>query len=296
MYSVFRKDRPADQHPLDVPPAAQVYFDTDLGDWCVTAACESCGGYTMALQVDAPDQRDLAESRAQAFVTRVHARGGCLGCDARAWRERRTPRSGDAHVWWDTETGQWMAWSELPGVPDGISLPLGIRTFWAPQEVRAAVRALISSERLPLRVAAEAAAIDDEASTIHFDSDLGRWMLRVACFGCGGFELPLTSFGRGAVEAACDEALGCLDLVAREGCPHCRTRCERDAVHDADQEPRIWFDTETRDWLVWQALEDYEEGVTLPLGIGRFDARRAAVYRAAASLLFDSELFHDEGL
>jgi hypothetical protein len=47
---------------------------------------------------------------------------------------------------------------------------------------------------------------------------------------------------------------------------------------------------------VWQPLEGCSGGVTLPLGIGRFDARRAVVYRAAAGLLFDSELFLDEGL
>jgi hypothetical protein len=49
-----------------------------------------------------------------------------------------------------------------------------------------------------------------------------------------------------------------------------------------------------RDWLVWQPLEDFDQGVTLPLGIGRYDARRAVVYRAAAALLFDQQHLHDE--
>jgi hypothetical protein len=90
--------------------------------------------------------------------------------------------------------------------------------------------------------------------------------------------------------------MACLDLVAREGCPHCRTRRERQAARSDEQEPRIWFDTITRDWLVWQPLEDCDEGVTLPLGIGRYDARRAVVYRAAAGLLFDTQQFQDEEL
>ncbi len=64
-------------------------------------------------------------------------------------------------------------------------------------------------------------------------------------------------------------------------------------LRDDDQEPRIWFDTEIGDWMLWQALEGSDEGVTLPLGLGRYDARRASVYKAAASLLFDSQLFHD---
>jgi len=47
-------------------------------------------------------------------------------------------------VWWDTDTGQWMAWAQMPGSDASLSLPLGIRTFWAPQEVRAAARAIWS--------------------------------------------------------------------------------------------------------------------------------------------------------
>ena len=90
--------------------------------------------------------------------------------------------------------------------------------------------------------------------------------------------------------------MACLDLLAREGCPHCRTSRERDANRAGDDEPRIWYDTVSRDWLIWQPLEGSEEGVTLPLGIPRFDARRALIYRSAAALLFDSQLFLDEGL
>jgi hypothetical protein len=182
-----------------------------------------------------------------------------------------------------------MAWAQLPGSDASLSLPLGIRTFWAPQEVRAAARAIWSGGRLPLRVASEPDAVDPDASTIFYDVESGRWRLRTACFDCGGFEMGLTSFGRGAVEAACDEAMSCLELVAREGCPNCRTERERKSREHTDGEPRIWFDTLTRDWLVWQPLEDFDGGVTLPLGIGRFDARRAVVYRAAAGLLFDSQ-------
>jgi hypothetical protein len=98
------------------------------------------------------------------------------------------------------------------------------------------------------------------------------------------------------VEAACDEALACLELISREGCPHCRTERERNAVRATSDEPRIWYDTASRDWLIWQPIDGCDDGVTLPLGIPRFDARRALVYRSAAGLLFDSQLFLDEGL
>ena len=96
-------------------------------DWSVEAACEHCGGYRMLLQVRDPGHERLAESRADAFLTRIHARGGCLGCEARNWRSGEGPTTGEPHVWWDTETGQWMAWARMPGSDASMSLPLGIR-------------------------------------------------------------------------------------------------------------------------------------------------------------------------
>jgi hypothetical protein len=298
MCAVFRRDRPATPSVFtDQTPAAEVTWLPDEGDWSVQAPCDDCGGYRMLLQVRDAGAGELAATRAGAFLARIHARGGCLGCEARTWRQSPTPRDGDPQVWWDTGTGQWMVWTSMPGTDHGASLPLGIRTFWAPQEVRAAARALTSGSRLPLRIAASPDEVEHAgASTIYYDSGSGRWRLAASCLECGGFELPLTSFGRGAVEAACDEALACLELIAREGCPSCRTRTERTAERGEDDEPRIWFDTRVRDWLVWQPLDGADGGVTLPLGIGRFDARRPLIYRAAAGLLFDSQLFLDEGL
>ena len=297
MCAVFRRERPSTK-PIDTVAGVEPAWVPEEHDWSVHATCDDCGGYRMLLQVRDPDGGELAYTRASAFLSRIHARGGCLGCEARAWREGSRPRGSEPQVWWDTDTGQWMVWMVLPGSDDGASLPLGIRTFWAPQEVRAAARALTSGSRLPLRIAtsAEEAGEGGGASTIYYDTASGRWRLQAACPDCGGFELPLTSFGRGAVEAACDEALACLELLAREGCPGCRTAHERAAVRSEDDEPRIWFDTIVRDWLVWQPLTGADGGVTLPLGIGRFDARRPLVYRAAAALLFDSQLFLDEGL
>jgi hypothetical protein len=296
MCAVFKRDRTIPEPASFEAGSVPIHWVEDERDWSVEASCSTCGGYRMLLQVRDREHSRLAETRASAFLTRIHARGGCLGCEARTWRSGTGPTTGEPHVWWDTDTGQWMAWAQMPGSDASLSLPLGIRTFWAPQEVRAAARAICSGSRRPLRVASDPSAVEPDASTIFYDVDSGRWRLRTACFDCGGFELGLTSFGRGAVEAACDEAINCLDLVAREGCPHCRTLRERKALHEDDHEPRIWFDTKMRDWLVWQPLDDFDAGATLPLGIGRYDARRAVVYRAAAALLFDSQLFQDEGL
>lgn len=298
MCAVFRRDRPATGSLATSEPATvEPGWLAEEGDWSVHAPCDSCGGYQMLLQVRDPADSELASTRAGAFLARIHSRGGCLGCEARSWRANPSPSGDDTQVWWDTETGQWMVWTSVDGSRHGASLPLGIETFWAPQEVRAAARALTSGGRLPLRIATRPEDVEDGgAATIYYDTGSGRWRLHAACLDCGGFELPLTSFGRGAVEAACDEALASLELLAREGCPCCRTRLERAALRTEDDEPRIWFDTLSRDWLVWQPLEGSEGGVTMPLGIGRFDGRRPLVYRAAAALLFDSQLFLDEGL
>ena len=106
----------------EAPP--DVAYDDAAGDWFVRAECECCGGYSMGLQVEDPADADLARSRAAAFMVRVHGRGGCLGCEARRWRSGEPPESDQPHVWWDTETDQWMAWHRLPGHSAGASLPL----------------------------------------------------------------------------------------------------------------------------------------------------------------------------
>jgi hypothetical protein len=246
MCAVFRRER----HDRVTSEARVEWVDDD---WSVAVRCDDCGGYRMALEVRREAGRELASARAHAFLRRVHAHGGCLACEARAWREGYAQPDGEFHVWWDTDSRDWIAWRRLPGVSAGVSVPLGIHTFWAPQEARAAARALWSSDRIPLRVAADPDAAR-EATAIYYDVEAGRWKLHVACFECGQFELSLTSFGRGAVEAACDEALGCLDLIAREGCPNCRTLHEREAQREGD-EPCIWFDTRLRDWVLWQPLD-----------------------------------------
>ena len=114
MCAVFRRERTFPEAPggHSIP---DVHWVEEERDWSVEAECERCGGYRMLLQVRDPEHERLAESRADAFLTRIHARGGCLGCEARHWRSGEGPTTGEPHVWWDTDTGQWMAWARLPG-------------------------------------------------------------------------------------------------------------------------------------------------------------------------------------
>jgi hypothetical protein len=203
-----------------------------------------------------------------------------VGCQARA-RRRGDVRAADAlDVWWDAGAGEWMAPVE------GAAMPLGIRSYWARQEARAAARLLAEAIPLPLRVAAEPADLDRDTCTVFYDPASGRWRLWVACFECGGCELRLTVLGRGNVEVAAAEALQCLDRLADEGCPHCRSERERAGAGEAGEEPRLWYDTTEGDWVVSRSLGGPGTGITLPLGIRRYDADEGQLLRAASSLLF----------
>src|SRR4051794_27111495 len=102
MCAVFRRDRHSG--PLvtpATPDSVEVTWVSEEGDWSVHAPCDHCGGYQMLLQVPDPAGGDLAATRAGAFLARIHARGGCLGCEARTWRTNPMPAGAEAQVWWD---------------------------------------------------------------------------------------------------------------------------------------------------------------------------------------------------
>ena len=259
--------------------AADAVFYVPDDDWYLRADCPRCKGYALGLRVRDPHKRLLAEVRASAFLEGVHSLR-CLGCEARARRRGDWPL--DRDVWWDPIGSQWMA----PADASGGSLPLGIRSYWARQEARAAARALREAGPLPLRVAAEPAEVDPDSYTVFYDAPTGRWLLHAACFDCGGFDLALRTRGRGGVEGATSEALRCLDRLAEEGCPHCRTELERDGLVPDSEEPRLWFDTRAGDWVVWRPLGGPGNGVTLPLDVGAYDADDGQLLRRASELLF----------
>ena len=269
------------QRPGTLRPDA-VFYEPDAGDWFLEADCPSCDGYRMALRVPDPDKRVLAEVRASAFLEGVHSLA-CLGCQARARLEGELEPAGELDVWWDPGTGEWMA--PFPGTA-GSAMPLGIRSYWAGQEARAAARALRDASPLALRVAAEPAEVEPDSCTVVYDAGRGRWRLQVPCFDCGGFELRLATLGRGNVDTAADEALGCLDRMADEGCPHCRAVKERGGCGDSLEEPRLWYDTTAGEWVVWRPLGGPGNGITLPLGISRYDVDESNLLRTASDLLF----------
>jgi hypothetical protein len=269
------------RRPDSLQPDA-VFFAHDEGDWFLRADCPNCTGYQLALRVPDPDKRLLAEVRASAFLEGVHS-ASCLGCQALARRQGDLTPVNELDVWWDPSAGEWMA--PLNGAP-GAAMPLGVCSFWARQEARAAALVLRDSGPLPLRVAAEPSELDRDACTVFYDTPSGRWHLRVPCFDCEGVELRLAALGRGNLETACAEALRCLDRVADEGCPHCRSQQEREGTSHVSEEPRLWYDTTGGEWVVWRPLGGPGHGLTLPLGIARYDADEGQLLRAASDVLF----------
>src|SRR4051794_11710458 len=116
MCAVFKRER-AFTGPRHVEgPAPDVHWVEEERDWSVEASCERCGGYRMLLQVRDPGHLRLAESRADAFLTRIHARGGCLGCEARSWRNRGGPTTGEPPGLGGTDTRQWEARAGAAGL------------------------------------------------------------------------------------------------------------------------------------------------------------------------------------
>src|SRR5437868_5590526 len=106
MCAVFRRAGASSaSEPVDEACAgAALTWHAQRGDWSVEAPCDNCGGYRMFLQVRDEAHHELAETRAAAFLSRIHERGGCLGCASRKWRDSPVPTS-EPSVWWDTETG-----------------------------------------------------------------------------------------------------------------------------------------------------------------------------------------------
>jgi hypothetical protein len=241
--------------------------------WLLFVPCGECGGHRLGL--DAAGER-LARVRAESFLSYARDRF-CLGCQSNAWRgDPFRPFDGDSALWWDTFSEEWMGWHPFPGSDGGVSLPLGVHSFWEQASAAAAARALHEAP-LPLRIG----GVDGQVSRAFYDADEGRWKLWAHCHDCGGVELPLAGRGRGRVDSATTQAVRCLELIVDEGCPRCAPG------EDAHPHMRIWFDTAAGEWMLWQPLHGSSDGVTFPLGVDRFDTDREVLELTARTLLFE---------
>lgn len=231
--------------------------------------CKECGGFSVPL-----DSAERAhEVRAQL------KRSACAGCSARDWRAGRH-RSVLPDMWWDTRTWEWMV--TVPLGAGSISLPTGVRGFWARSQAHAAALALVDPEGPTITVAEDSQRRDRDVLTLFFEAE--RWRLAIPCFDCGGFDLALSARRPSAVHRALAEARTALLSIGHD-CPGCVARLEREAADAGGDEPRLWFDPAVGDWVLCRPIADGEAAVTLPLGINRLDPEPWVLESAAMRLL-----------
>jgi hypothetical protein len=271
-----------------VSGSGRVYL-TDGGRWLLRAECGDCSGYVLDLCVAGHGGGDTARARADAYMRNVHE-VGCPACDTLERLARSDDAPLDTEVWWNPRAGEWHARFGIPGGSEPVFIGLGVHTYWARREAEAA--AALMDQGVPLRVVAHREDLEPGAFTVLYDASTSRWVMHAGCAECGGCDLPLLARGRGAIDQACAQARRCLERILSTECPHCRSLRERSVCRDPDAPPVIWYDTLTGDWLAWQPLT--AGGVTLPIGVGRYDADERQVLRAAARLHFDDGLDRDD--
>ena len=256
----------------------RLYYAAAEGSWLLEAPCEECAGFVLDLRVSDPTEMSTAQARADSYLRHVH-RIACAGCESLERLKSEPPTGEGVEVWWDAASGEWLGSTIVDGT--SVCLPLGVRTYWARREAEAAGSMLLE-RGVPLRVAAHPAECDPDAYTIFYDVPAGRWALRTACPDCGGCDIRLIARGRGAVARACEQAQGCIERIAATECPNCRTLRERSIERDPDGPPALWFDTVLAGWVAWMPVED--GGVTMPVGLTRFDVNERQLLLAASGL------------
>jgi hypothetical protein len=109
-------------------------------------------------------------------------------------------------------------------------------------------------------------------------------------------DVGLSVVERGALGPACSRALRSLGRIVEGGCPRCLSIDEKAAADPPlGSEPRLWYDTGAREWMLTRRLEGSDDALVLPLGVGHFDAEGQELLRASLHFL-DDDLFREEDL
>ena len=230
--------------------------------------CQECGGF--AIPLDRPQRAHSVRGQLE--------RSACPGCVTMRWRSGRVPGA-LPDMWWDAVTWEWMV--TVPMGDETVTLPTGVRGFWARSQANAAALALVDPSGCPIVVAEDGRPRDRDQISLYFEAE--RWRLAIPCFDCGGFELMLRTRRPSGVHRALAEAKDALVAVGRD-CPGCVARSERAAAGSGDGEPRLWFDPAVGDWVLCQSVVGVG-AITLPLGIGRLDPEPWVLETAAMRVL-----------
>ena len=257
-----------------------VSFNSQAQCWSTPLSCDKCGGYFHEIHLTSPLKEDAAQILAQAAHDH-HQEDGCLKCQARLRRSHIPQETHHCVLWWDAEMNDWLVWLACQGIPDGVTLPLGVRFSTSLAEAEVAARCLIGSNPLLLRIVEDHMPYDSEIPSLHKDSG-DYYKLWLPCQECQGVDIPLRSSIHGSIEKAAVEALDCFGWVAVDGCPQCRS----DEFNHEDKEShqsRVWYDTEIHDWVVRGPTADGEVAEAT-LGIHAYSASHQEVQEATERL------------
>ena len=184
-------------------------------------SCVGCGGYRHDLPLADSNLKMVATRLAQVAHCR-HEADKCLACQARIWRTQVTAAPGESLLWWDAAANDWLAWIPVEGIPEGVTLPLGLRYSTSSDEAELSVRVLMGSNPLPLRITEDGRLGVTDVPSLARDLEGGCFKLWLPCFDCGGAMITLATGCNESLLVATQEALVCFGWVESDGCPGCR--------------------------------------------------------------------------
>ena len=98
------------------------------GTWAMWLPCEDCGGCELPLREG--DRMEAAAATGQAKrIVELAAAEGCPSCVALMFRDQRLPADSPPLTWYDPVEDAWMLWQPVDGVPDGVTIPLGLSGY-----------------------------------------------------------------------------------------------------------------------------------------------------------------------
>lgn len=98
------------------------------GRWAIWLPCEDCGGCELPLRDGTRLEAAAATGQAKRVVE-LAAAEGCPNCVARMFREGRLPPDTPPLTWYDPAKDGWMLWQPVDGVPEGVTMPLGLSGY-----------------------------------------------------------------------------------------------------------------------------------------------------------------------
>ena len=124
---------------------------------------------------------------------------------------------------------------------------------------------------------------------VSYDEQAGCWTMTLECRECGGYRHDLPLADRARREAALLAAEVAHYRHRDEGCLACQARDWRESVRVRPGHSLLWWDAQTRGWLVWMAVSGIPEGVTLPVDV-RYSTSAEEAEMAARVLMGNNPL------